>query len=94
MKALEEFYYLKHGYAMPTRYLGVEVKQWMFSQDVTKPKRALSSVQYVKEAIHNMDMQLQGLDRKLFTAHQPKHSDYAPELDVTPYLDDKLTYLP
>jgi hypothetical protein len=39
-----------------------------------------------------MDVRLQGLDRKLFTAHQPMHGDYAPELDVTPHLDEKLTY--
>jgi hypothetical protein len=47
MKALQDFYSLKDGYALPTRYLGAEVKQWHFSQDVTKTKWALSSAQYV-----------------------------------------------
>jgi hypothetical protein len=36
MKALEDFYRLKVGFAEPTRYLGAEVKKWHFPQDVTK----------------------------------------------------------
>jgi hypothetical protein len=41
MKALQDFYRLKDGFAPPTRYLGAEVKQWQFPQDVTKIRWAL-----------------------------------------------------
>jgi hypothetical protein len=36
MKALEDFYRLKDGFAWPTKYLGAEVKRWNFPNDVTK----------------------------------------------------------
>jgi len=58
MKALQDFYHLKDGYALPICYLGTEVKQWHFSQDVTKTKWALSSTQYVREAIKNIETHL------------------------------------
>jgi hypothetical protein len=91
MKALEEFYRLKDGFAQPTCYLGAEVKQWKFSNDVTKVKWALSSAQYVKEAIKNMEHYLLQQDRKLLQTRQPMHTDYHPELDITPYLNDDET---
>ena len=89
MKALEEFYRLKDGYASPSRYLGAEVKQWKFSQDITKTKWALSSAQYVKEAIKNIEEHLSKQNRRLYPAKQPMHTEYRPELDITPYLDDE-----
>jgi hypothetical protein len=46
MKALEDFYCLKDGFAQPTRYLGAKVKQWSFSTDSTKKYWALSSSKY------------------------------------------------
>jgi hypothetical protein len=27
----------------------------------------------------------------LYAAHQPMHTDYAPELDITPFLNEELT---
>jgi hypothetical protein len=89
MKALEEFYRLKDGYASPSRYLGAEVKQRKFSQDITKTKWALSSAQYVKEAIKNIEEHLSKQNRRLYPAKQPMHTEYRPELDITPYLDDE-----
>jgi hypothetical protein len=89
MKALEEFYRLKDGLDKPKRYLGAEIKEWVFPQDKTRPKWAISSVQYVREAIKNMEQYQSSKDRKLFTAHQPMHSDYSPVLDFTPFLDDE-----
>jgi hypothetical protein len=91
MKALEEFYWLKDGFAPPARYLGAEVKKWIFPQDNTKYYWALSSVQYVKEAVKNMEAHLKAKDRKLYPVYQPMHTDYSPELDVTPYLDNEET---
>jgi hypothetical protein len=91
MKALEEFYHLKDGFDTPTRYLGAEVKQWFFPQDATKPNWALSSIQYVKEAIRNIELHLHDKDCKLYIVHQPMYTDYAPELDITPLLDKEST---
>jgi hypothetical protein len=88
MKALEEFYRLKDGFALPIRYLGAEVKRWTFPNNSTQPLWALSSLQYIKEALKNMELYLKSLDRKLNIARQPLPTNYFPELDVTPLLDD------
>jgi hypothetical protein len=92
MKALEEFYRLKDGFAPPTRYLGAEVKQWTFPQDNSKQYWALSSAQYIKEAIKNIEAHLKAKDHRLFPVHKPMHTDYAPELDITPFLDEEETH--
>jgi hypothetical protein len=89
MKALEDFYHLKDGFAQPTRYLGSEVMKWIFSEDSTKVYWALSSTQYVKEALQNIEAYSKAKDRKLYPVHQPMHTDYSPEVDITPYLDDE-----
>jgi hypothetical protein len=91
IKALQDFYRLKDGFAVPTRYLGAEVKRWHFSHDVTKEKWALSSAQYVKEAVKNIEVFLKSKERKLYPSNQPIHSEYSLELDITPYLDDEMT---
>jgi len=38
-----------------------------------------------------MEAHLKSMNRKLYPAHQPMHSDYAPELDVSPFLDEEIT---
>ncbi len=91
MKALEDFYRLKDGFAQPNRYLGAEVKEWTFFNDSTKKYWALSSAQYIKEAIKNMEAHLKTRDRKLYPVHQPMHTEYAPELDITPLLNAEET---
>jgi len=80
---------LKDGFAQPTRYLGSEVMKWIFSEDSTKVYWALSSTQYVKEALKNIEAYSKTKDRKLYPVHQPMHTDYSPEVDITPYLDDE-----
>jgi hypothetical protein len=92
MKALEEFYQLKDGFDAPNRYLGAKVKKWHFPNDVFKTKWALSSAQYIQEAIWNSEAHLSKQNRRLYTAHQPLPSSYKPELDINPYLDDDATY--
>jgi len=79
MKALEEFYQLKDGYATPTHYLGAEVKQGNFLNDVTKTKCTLSSAQYIKEVMSNIE--------QLYAVNQPLPMNYSSELDITPLLD-------
>jgi len=91
MKALEEFYRLKDGYSEPTRYLGAEIKKWTFPDENARFKWAMSSAQYVKEAIENIELHLVLQDRKLYTSHQPLPTNYVPELDITPLLDDDQT---
>jgi hypothetical protein len=58
MKTLEEFYRLKDGFVEPTRYLGAEVIKWTFPDEVHKPSWGLSSSQYIKEAIRNVESHL------------------------------------
>ncbi len=88
MQSLETYYRLKEGFAKRTRYLGAEVKEWYFPDNSMKPKWALSSAQYVKEAIRNIETHLQGQNRILRKSNQPMPSNYAPELDITPYLNE------
>lgn len=52
---------------------------------------AVSSEQYIKETIKNIESHLALQDRKLYTAHQPLPTNYVPELDITPLLDDDQT---
>jgi hypothetical protein len=66
--------------------LGAEVKQWTFSQDVSRINWAISSVQYVKEAIKNTEEHLFKQSLKLYPVHQPMHTEYRPELGITPWI--------
>jgi hypothetical protein len=91
MKALQDFYRLKDGFGPPTQYLGAEVKRWEFPQDVSSLKWALSLAQYVKEAMKNIETFLKTQDRRLYPMSQQMHTEYSPELDVTPFLDDDMT---
>lgn len=67
--------------------LGAEVKKWHFSEDSSKTYWAMSSAQYVKEALKNIESYLKTKDRKLFPVHQPMHTAYSPELDVSPIFE-------
>jgi hypothetical protein len=88
MKLLEEFYCLKDGYSIPDKYLGAEIKQWRFPQDYQKVVWAMSSCQCIKEAIRTVETYLQPQNKSLPKVRQPCPSDYHPELDFTPYLQD------
>ncbi len=88
---LSDFYRLKSGYAAPTCYLGAQVKQWYFPHDAIKPQWALSSEQYIKEAIKNIERTLAEYNRVLKKNKQPFSMDYYPELDDTALLNDEET---
>ena len=45
------------------------------ANDSTKKYWALSSAQYIKEAIKNMEAHLKTRDRKLYPVHQPMHTE-------------------
>jgi len=76
MKLLEEVYRLKDGYSEPDRYLGAEVKQWHFPEDSSKKYWVLSSHQYIKEMIRNVELHLQEQNCSLPKVHQPLPSHY------------------
>jgi len=86
MKFLEEFYRLKDGYAKPDRYLGAHIKEWRFPEDASKAYWAISSEQYIKEAIRNVEADLQKCNKGLPKEHQPLPLHYHLELDITPLL--------
>jgi len=48
----------------------------------------MSSCQYIKEAIRTVENYLQPQNKSLPKARQPCPSEYHPELDITPYLQD------
>lgn len=89
MKSLEEFYRLKDGYTKPDRFLGAQIKEWRFPEDASKAIWAISSEQYDKEAIKNVETHLLKTEPKLPKVKQPLPSNYHPELDITPFLDDE-----
>jgi hypothetical protein len=89
MKALEDFYRLKDGFEKPKRYLGADVAEWRFGDDV-KPRWSLSSSQYVKEAIKNVEAELAKSNLRLpGKASTPMPLNYRPELDTSPLLTDE-----
>jgi hypothetical protein len=90
MKALEDFYRLKGGYEKPKRYLGADVLEWRFPEEIDKPRWSLSSSQYVKEAIKNVELELAKSNLRLpGKASTPMPLKYRPELDTSPLLADE-----
>ena len=86
MKSLEKYYRLKDGFAKPTQYLGAAVKEWTFPDDASRLKWALSSEQYIKEAMKNIERHLAEQNRSLRKSNQPMPLAYLPELDITSLL--------
>jgi len=74
----------------PNRYLGATVKEWDPEGSDYCKAWAMGSEQYVKEAIRNVKLWLdkRGLGLKT-KASGVLPSNYKPELDSTPYLDDE-----
>jgi hypothetical protein len=78
MQTLEDFYRLKEEYSKPKRYLGAEVKEWRFPEDSEEIRWALSSEQYIKESIKNIETHLKRYDQTLNKAKQPMVLYYRP----------------
>ncbi len=90
MKNLEAYYRFKDGFEKPKRYLGAEVIEWKFPDCANKTHWGLSSGQYVKEAIKNVEAMLAKNNLKLPSrCSTPLPSAYRPELDTTPLLADE-----
>lgn len=94
MKGLEEYYRLKDGFEKPKSYLGAKVIEWRFPDSAHKIHWGLSSGQYVKEAIKNVEATLAKDNLRLpGRCSMPLPSKYRPELDTTPLLaDDAINY--
>jgi len=73
MKHFENYYRLKDGYAQLKQYLGAAVT---FSNDPGKTRWALSSEQYIKEAIKNVESYFSTKGRTLRRSNQPMHYSF------------------
>jgi len=92
MENLSKLFRLKDGYGPPTRYLGATIKKWRLSGDEVPRHWGHSSEEYVKQAIANVEAELQANDRRLCGCFStPMTSNYRPELDYTPFLTDEAT---
>jgi hypothetical protein len=92
MENLSKLFRLKDGYGPPTSYLGATIKKWRLSGDEVPRRWGHSSEEYVKQAIANVEAELQANDRRLCGCFStPMTSNYRPELDYTPFLTDEAT---
>jgi hypothetical protein len=94
LQGLMKAYMLKEGsVAKPKTYMGANVAEHIFP-DVVDPETIqllLSSDMYIKRAIADLEQHLLDIGETLIKQRQPIHSDYCPELDSSPILNDKLT---
>jgi hypothetical protein len=92
MRALQAEYRLKDDLVEePKRYLGAEIGRFQFDDEPSKLRWSMSSDRYVREAIANVETELQLVDRQLPTGKStatPLKSGYRPELDFSPILND------
>jgi hypothetical protein len=90
VKALSKLFHLKDGFAKPTRYLGATIKKWRLPGDESPKHWGHSSEEYVKQAIENVESELQCEGRRLCGYFSTSMSpNYRPELDYSPFLNDK-----
>jgi hypothetical protein len=92
MEAIKQDYRLKDDLVEePTRYLGADIGRFQFADEPDKPRWSMSADRYVREAIANVETELQLADRQLPTGKStktPLKSGYRPELDFSPVLND------
>jgi hypothetical protein len=92
MRAIQEDYRLKDDLVEePKRYLGADIGRYQFKHEPDKLRWTMSSDKYVREAIANVETELQLADRQLPTGKStltPLKSGYRPELDFSPVLND------
>ena len=75
----------------PTMYLGANIGKYKFPGD-DKEYWYMGSEHYVRESVKNVERYLEQYDKQLKSkAPTILPSNYAPELDVSPVLDDELT---
>jgi len=88
MNSLAKLYRLKEAPSKPSKYLGADIIEHYYPDAPTKRVWGMSSYQFVKEAIRVVELELDKVGKRLETkVNTPMHSDYRPELDVTPLLN-------
>jgi hypothetical protein len=90
---LSQSYHLKDGsVSWPKNNLGVEIKEFQDPKCPAMSMWSMSAEKYLKEAIKNVEHDLEGLNYKLPTwVKTPLSHNYQPELDVSAFLDDDYT---
>jgi hypothetical protein len=97
MKSIEKVFPLKAGSVkQPELYLGADIKKWYIdgSEEPGKACWAMSSTNYTKKAIFEVERELKAADKRLLTrVTTPLSTGYRPEIDATPELDaDRQNY--
>ena len=93
MNTIGDSYCLKNDSVQkPTTYLGAQIKEFRHPENPMTSMWSISADQYIKDALHNLEFNLQRMEKRLPTkVTTPLSSNYRPELDMTPYLDDDFT---
>jgi len=91
MKSIETVFPLKPGSVKePDLCLGADIKKWYIdgSEEPGKARWVMSSTNYTKKAIFEVERELKAADKRLPTrVTTPLSTGYRPEIDVTPELD-------
>jgi hypothetical protein len=86
METIRQAYRLKEEPQAPSTYLGATVKPWNLPGE-SRPVWSMNCVQYLKEALRNVENELNKTGRVLRgKPSTPMQTGYRPELDVTPVL--------
>jgi hypothetical protein len=93
MKIISQQYRLKEGsLEKPKTYLGAEIKEFRHPDNPQHSMWSMSADQYVKDALTNLEFHLEQMGKRLPTkVTTPLSSNYRPEIDASPYLDDDFT---
>ena len=91
LNSLDQHYLLKpESIGVPKTYLGAEISEFWLPDKPQKPRWAMSSSKYVKEAIRNVKTWLEVRGKYLKTrASSVLPSGYRPELDTSAYCNDE-----
>jgi hypothetical protein len=90
MDTIGKAYRLKEGsVGPPTQYLGVQIKPHRFDDMPGSVFWSMGSARYVKEAVHNVEIELKKVCKTLPSSRitSPLAHGYRPELDMSPLLD-------
>jgi len=93
METIRKQYRLKEEPTPPKVYLGATIKPWSIPNE-TNPVWSMNSTNYLKEAIHVLEMELSKAGKTLKgKPSTPMQLNYRPELDVSPVLGpDQASY--
>jgi hypothetical protein len=93
MKAVSEIYRIKDNSIEPPKtYLGAQVLQYKLPDNKDKVRWAMSSQNYITNAIKTIESELMKVGKALSTnVKTPLSSGYRPELDITPLLGPEKT---